>query len=154
MLHIHPELRTEICKPDDIKHYVYAGKSVVTLQSPTNVSHTYYFKRPDISAGFPPDVLFVYVIHEGQTLFYLGMIEQGKFRVTKASRFLPDTPVVIGVHRILKMCSFYDYQMKLYHEGTCGRCGRKLTGATSRERGIGPSCFKKLYGNKTSKSIK
>lgn len=34
--------------------------------------------------------------------------------------------------------------VQVYHEGTCGRCGRKLTTPESVSRGIGPECIKHL----------
>lgn len=33
---------------------------------------------------------------------------------------------------------------EVWHEGTCGRCGRALTDPTSIENGIGPECIKKM----------
>ncbi len=31
----------------------------------------------------------------------------------------------------------------MHDEGTCMRCGRKITDKLSLERGLGPSCYKK-----------
>lgn len=37
-------------------------------------------------------------------------------------------------------------KMKMYHEGRCGRCGRKLTVPESIESGYGPECITKIFG--------
>ena len=34
--------------------------------------------------------------------------------------------------------------LEIWHEGRCGRCGRKLTVPSSIESGIGPECASKL----------
>lgn len=34
--------------------------------------------------------------------------------------------------------------LHVYHEGTCGKCGRKLTTPESIERGLGPECCKEV----------
>lgn len=31
----------------------------------------------------------------------------------------------------------------------CNRCGRRLKGAKSKERGYGPVCYSKIYGTET-----
>jgi hypothetical protein len=37
-------------------------------------------------------------------------------------------------------------QVTVYHDGTCGRCGRDLTDPLSVSRGIGPECWEKMAG--------
>ena len=128
-----------------IRDYIYGGKGIVTLRSPTGVHHTYYFKRPTDRYNFPDDVLFVYALHNKTQHFYVGMIENNQFRLTKCSRFGEHTPIVKGVRYILKMM-FHDIDtpMKLYHEGVCSICGRKLTNPKSLDTGIGPKC-RRIY---------
>ncbi len=40
-------------------------------------------------------------------------------------------------------------QLEVWHEGCCGKCGRKLTDAESIARGIGPECYGKMSWNST-----
>lgn len=35
-------------------------------------------------------------------------------------------------------------KLYVYHEGKCGKCGRKLTTPESIERGLGPECYKEI----------
>lgn len=140
---MYSDQRYELSKPIYIKNYIEGGSGVVTLLSPSGVSHTYYFKRPKNPSEFPDDVIFVYAVHQEHKLFYIGMLESGIFRLTRHSRFLNDTPIVKGVRYILKMANAdIDTPMRIYHEGCCCRCGRKLTSDKSRLTGIGPKCAK------------
>lgn len=131
-----------------LNQYIYGGRAVVTLESPSGQKHTYVYAIPKNSESFPPDVRFVYALHDGVKEFYIGMIEMDKFRLTRNSRFLPDTDIVKGAQYIENLRhaqTFLDKSpMKIYHEGICSRCGRKLIDPKSIERGFGPKCRKKV----------
>lgn len=143
MIHLYEEERGVLTDPKLIKQYIMGGKGILTLESPSGKHHTYYFKKPRNEDCFPKDVIFVYCLHEGSELFYVGMIEQGKFRLTQSSRFLFDSEIVKGAKYIMKMASSCNdgRPMKLYHEGMCCRCGRRLTNPDSIKRGIGRKCL-------------
>lgn len=146
MFKIYPEFRYQLTDPRVIWNYIYAGNGVMTLESPSGKSHTYVFQKPRNRNTFPEDVRFVYALHEGSQLFYVGMIEADSFRLTQNSRFLYDTEIVRGARYIWNMAHHTtDGRMKLYHEGVCGRCGRKLTTENSRKVGIGRKCQKLIY---------
>lgn len=138
------------CKLDDcktIREYCLGGRGVVTLLSPkTGVHHTYYFQRPRNRDSFPEDVRFVYAVHDGNKLFYIGMIEMGRFRLTRNSRFTDYNEITKGARYIMKMMNDPKYltNMELYHEGVCSVCGRPLTSPKSLKTGIGPRCRKYL----------
>lgn len=142
MLKIYHENSCKLSDSSCIRNYIYGGKGIVTLLSPSGDHHTYMFKKPLNEDVFPDDVLFVYAVHDKSKLFYIGMIEQGKFRLTKASRFLNDTPIVKGARYIMRMMNEPDLNtpMELYHEGMCSICGRPLTNPKSIKLGIGPKC--------------
>lgn len=144
-MYIYSDSRHQLIGKEVIREYLMGGKGVVTLESPSGVSHTYCYFKPKDSSVFPEDVRFVYALHDGRKLFYIGMIEGGVFRLTHHSRFLPDTEIVRGAKYIEKMMNRdFDTPMKLYHEGVCARCGRKLSSGKSLETGIGPKCRKLL----------
>ena len=133
---------------ETIRNYIFGGRGVVTLKSPTGVHHSYIFKKPRNEDQFPDDVYFVYALHNGDKLFYVGMIENCRFRLTRSSRFLNDTDIVKGARYIMKMAFIENLntQMELYHEGVCSVCGRPLTNPKSIETGIGPRCRRRLNG--------
>lgn len=146
MYKTYPEYSHELVGSERIKNYIYGGKAVVTLKSPSGVHHTYVFEKPLEPTQFPNDVIFVYALHGKGTQFYIGMIENEKFRLTKHSRFINDAPIVKGARYIMRMIHYPNLKtpMKLYHEGTCSVCGRPLTHPKSLEFGMGYKCRKHL----------
>lgn len=138
----YPESSSRLDTCEKIRDYIFGGRGIVTLKSPTGVHHSYVFQRPKELNQFPDDVLFVYALHEGKQLFYVGMIENGTFRLTHHSRFLPNTPIVRGARYIMRMATEENLNtpMELYHEGVCAVCGRKLTSPRSILSGVGPRC--------------
>lgn len=148
MYNIYPE-NAEVMKDRDIiNNYIHGGRGIVDLISPSDNKHTYAFLKPKNPSIFPDDVVFVYAYHEYSKLFYIGMIEDGKFRLTRHSRFLVDTEIVKGAIYINKMATIPEFaeksQMTLKHLGMCARCGRPLSDEKSLKEGIGKKCKKKL----------
>lgn len=142
---------------EDIKAYILAGRGVVTLRSPTNVEHTYVFRRPDSDSDFPDDIVFVYAAHiedDGNAkLFYIGMIEGEHFRLTRSSRFLPDTSIVRGAKYLINKMPYTEYsRMIAYHNGVCGRCGRRLDSADGMKHGFGKKCASRIKGSSNEHS--
>lgn len=148
MFKVYPDSSQQFKSSELITNYIYGGRGIMKLESPSGTHHYYMFQKPADRDAFPDDVVFVYAIHNFEKKFYLGMIEQGKFRLTRNSRFLPDTDIVKGAFYIMKMS--YSQQlvdktpMKLSHMGMCARCGRELTTDKSIHNGIGPKCRKRL----------
>lgn len=133
-----------------LNQYIMGGQAVVTLESPKGTKHTYVYAVPKNSESFPSDVRFVYALHDGKKQLYIGMIELDKFRLTKNSRFLPDTDIVKGATYIEHMRHDQNFieksPMKIYHEGICARCGRQLKDEKSIAIGFGRKCMKRLKG--------
>ena len=148
MFKVYPESLKQFQSSELITDYIYGGRGIMKLESPSGVHHYYMFQKPADRDAFPDDVVFVYAIHDFEKKFYIGMIEQGKFRLTRNSRFLPDTDIVKGAFYIMKMAKsqllVLTTPMKLSHMGMCARCGRELTTEKSIQSGIGPKCRKRL----------
>lgn len=74
---------------------------------------------------------------------YLGMLESERFRLTRASKMTPDSAPVRAfdffVHNVIQL-EREPGALEIWHEGRCGRCGRKLTVPESIAAGIGPEC--------------
>ena len=148
MFKVYPDSSKQFESSELITDYIYGGRGIMKLESPSGVHHYYMFKKPADRDAFPDDVIFVYAIHDFEKAFDIGMIEQGKFRLTRNSRFLPDTDIVKGAFYIMKMAASQALVDKtlmiLSHMGMCARCGRELTTDKSIESGIGPKCRKRL----------
>ena len=131
----------------NLSKYLYAGKGCIELTSPSGKYHDYLFSKPS-SRYFPDDVIFVFAIHNDETVFYIGMIECGIFRLTKNSRFLEDTEIVRGARYIFELSKseerFRASKMKILHLGVCGRCGRLIQNTSKSYEGFGYKCYRKL----------
>lgn len=133
-----------------LNNYILGGRGVVTLESPSGQKHTYVYATPKNSESFPEDVRFVYALHDGIKELYIGMIELDMFRLTRHSRFLPDTDIVKGARYIENLRHSQNFMsrspMKIYHEGICARCGRQLKDSKSIQLGFGRRCKKIVRG--------
>lgn len=148
MYKTYEDSKTKLNLINRIHSYIHGGRGILTLEAPSGNSHSYAFYRPLNSSSFPDDIVFVYAAHDNTKLFYIGMIENDQFRLTAHSRFLEDTDIVKGAKYIVRMSRDQNLcnktPMKLYHEGMCARCGRKLETDKSKELGFGPKCIKKI----------
>lgn len=157
MIKMYPHNSTRLTSCEDIRNYIYGGRGIVKLESPSGDYHFYMFEKPVETDVFPEDVIFVYAIHEQEKKFYLGMIEDDKFRLTRHSRFLPDTDIVKGAYFIMKMMKSQQLidntPMRIYHTGICARCGRKLESPDALKYGIGRKCRKILGHVETKRTV-
>ena len=133
-----------------IKTYCMSGNAIVTLTSPSGVHYTYYIRAPwqDDKESFNEDIRFVYCLgNEGRWVYLGGLYKNGTlFRSTYNSRISETSESFKGMKYLVKMMNRdFDTPMVVQHEGSCGRCGRRLTDPVSIERGIGPKCINFVY---------
>lgn len=155
-IRIFPEQSIIFTSQKTLYRYLYGGHAIVTLSSPSGVKHVYSYEAPINRHQFPDDVIFVYAVHfEDDDLnnceckkFYLGMIENDNFRMTRNSRFLYESPIIQGVFYIEKLRKSQEFlsqsRMTISHNGTCARCGSKISSDKSRIQGFGRACYKKF----------
>lgn len=129
-----------------LSEFIHGSQAQLVLVGPAGTAHCYRFARPRNVNDFPPDVRFVFAIHEDKK-FYLGMLEEDKFRCTQNSRFDEDCDVVKGAKYIVKLSHNQNLltwtAMKLYQSGKCARCGRPLNSEFGILHGFGKSCWRK-----------
>jgi hypothetical protein len=131
---------------ENIKKYLFAGKSTITIQSTETGKHyTYKVKKHK-----EKDMFFVSVLsgsnNESDYIYMATIFEGGKLRLTKKSRANESTTSYIAFNWFYRNLLFHDENINMlnvYHNGTCGRCGRKLTTPESIEYGLGPTCRNK-----------
>ena len=135
--------RNQILDPDKAKTFLKAGRAIITLQSEVTGNHYTY----RLTQSNDKRVIFVSVLTEGDRYQYAGLLDNCRIRITKRSKYLPDSIVIkafnyfgdrLRINRIPK-------NLTVMHSGRCGRCGRSLTHPDSVHSGIGPEC-KKLIG--------
>lgn len=123
--------------------YVQAGNARVTLRSMrTGNRFTYRIRESEDGRVF-----FVSLLtgSDNESSYqYLGIIKNGEFTRTAKSRTGEDAPG----HRAFAWAwgrlraGNLPAELEIWHEGSCGRCGRTLTVPESIEHGFGPECIK------------
>lgn len=139
-----PDEKYRITDAGMLQEFLCGGQAELTLVGPAGTAHKYLFARPKNSDDFPPDIRFVYVIHEDKR-FYIGMLEQGVFRCTAHSKFDESCECVKGARYIVLLSNnqilLNTTKMKLYQSGKCARCGRELDSDNAIKIGFGKKCW-------------
>lgn len=139
----------EISAPREVSDplaFVTGGKAFFTLRSvKTGVRYTYRVTQNEKGGWF---VSLLDGPDNWSNYKYIGFIGQSdrRFRVTAKST-LPatSTPVRAFTWTWERLSSGRSIEgVEVWHEGKCGRCGRKLTVPESIQTGFGPECATKL----------
>ncbi len=131
----------------DAKAYAFAGNATITLQSLKTEKHfTFKVKQAEVdlhSTRAPIPTYFVNLLCDGSAddgaFRYLGLVQNGQFRLTRNSKAGIDAPSVKAFAFFMKLTDLHK-DLVVRHEVRCGRCGRTLTVPESIDRGIGPEC--------------
>lgn len=127
--------------------FIFAGNSSSTfINSSTQNRFTYSVRQKKDSSIF-----FVSVLTSPDIYTYIGLVIEGQFihgKKSVISSGAQSVKVFNYVIERLKANRLPDF-VEVWHEGRCGKCGRKLTVPTSIANGIGPECI-----NSISKSEK
>jgi len=141
-------MRVKIEEWFDIVCFILGGNATVTFKSTKTGTHfTYKIRRAKDG-----NVHFVSVLSgpdNTSDFRYIGCIfpegsKGGVFRHTKKSTVSPDAnsfkAFAWSWHNILHGNGSVPDTIEVYHEGRCGKCGRKLTTPESIKCGLGPVC--------------
>lgn len=128
------------------KQFALAGNATITLESEnTNNRFTYSIKRCENRE----DLYFVKLLrgpNNEEDYTYIGYyIEGDKFLPNKKYKEIPKETWPASMRAIRYFFDKIDdlpEKLHVYHEGRCGRCGRKLTTPESIKLGFGPECMK------------
>lgn len=130
-----------------IRRFLEAGNATFTLVSRRSGERfTYKVRQPN---GCP--VRFVSLLrgadNEGD-YSYLGFVRDGAYyhggRKARIGREAPSARAFAWFHARLYGDGLPAEQIEFWHEGRCGRCGRKLTVPASIEIGLGPDCAERM----------
>ncbi len=137
--------------PNAILAFMTAGKATLTFVSlKTDERFTYKVRMAPKAKPTDEDCWFVSLLNGPDNYLnyaYIGIIKRGAdhrlfFKWTSKSRVGETALSVKGFKWALVY--FADGRMpanlEVWHEGKCGRCGRKLTVPTSIQSGFGPEC--------------
>jgi len=135
-----------------VEAYMMAGNATFTLRSQaTGTRFTYKVRKSKPQPG-RDQVWFVSLLtgEDNENSFtYMGLISTDgcHFRHTNASTISTSAPsfkAFSWFFNTLKAKRTLHPSLEIWHDGRCGRCGRKLTVPESVAAGIGPECASKM----------
>jgi hypothetical protein len=135
---------------DQIRDFALAGNAYFTIRSAvTGTRFTYRVRRRDDGRG---TIWFVSVLTGPGHYEYIGQIRGPTCGSVPAydhgrrARISWRAPGAYGFawfwHQMRLQTHGGLSKLEVWHEGRCGRCGRRLTVPESVGRGIGPECIK------------
>ena len=122
--------------------FMFAGKSIITfLNSQSGNRFTFKVKQAKDS-----NLFFVSVLTSPDTYTYIGTCVEGNYKHGKKSSITKDAQSVKVFEFMLNRLKTDDLPdfLEVWHEGHCGKCGKRLTVPSSILNGLGPECIKKL----------
>ena len=137
---------------ETLHSFLWAGNATFTLVSKASQCR-YTFNIHKSKFTGVTDNYFVSVLNGPNNKYdylYLGMINPTfqTLRLTKGSKVSKEAPSYIAFSWFIRLLFSNPERLfalaTIWHEGKCGRCGRKLTVPSSIEAGIGPECASKL----------
>jgi hypothetical protein len=139
----------QIKEMEKIEQFILSGKAVFTIiNKETGNRFTYKVNRKEFD---DQQVLWFVNLLTGpdniSNYTYMGTIHRGVFKATTKSKH-PDSTSFKAFHWFWNKLTMHELdkfpQFAFYHEGRCGRCGRRLTVPESIESGYGPECINKI----------
>jgi hypothetical protein len=141
-------MSASIQDPAHALRFLLAGNAHATfVSSKTAVRFTYRVTKNESPATVTAPSHFVSVLTGPDHYEYLGFIYEGskvyvhgqRSRVNESTPSARAFPWVWG--RLVQ--GRVPKTVEVYHEGRCGRCGRRLTTPESVTQGLGPECAKR-----------
>ena len=143
-------MSTPFTSAQDVRKFVLGGNARFTIESAaTGTRFTYKVVATDDAPGAKPGVFFVSLLSgpDNESDYqYVGIIPQDdplSFRLTMKSRVGEGAPSVIAFKWFWWQIGQgrLPASLRVWHEGSCGRCGRTLTVPESIASGFGPECI-------------
>lgn len=141
---------------ENILEFMFAGRSTFTVYNEVTDSRMTFKieKLPDRKKQNKndPNIWFIkYFTGTDNYKHYsfLGSVKvvdktKLEYKHSRKSKFEPDARPVLSFMWLLDNHDKLPEEIHFYHEGICGRCGRKLTVPESVESGYGPECWKMI----------
>lgn len=125
------------------KEFIKAGKAIFTIQN-ENTGNRFTYK---VKQAKSDPVWFVSILNgadNNSNYAYIGTIFNTNFRWTQKSKVSQESTGFKSFAWFLRNVEALPENVKVHHEGRCGRCGRRLTVPESIKSGIGPECAKRV----------
>jgi hypothetical protein len=146
--------RQRMTSTEAVRFYLEGGKATLTLVSKhTGRRFTYRFSRP-VEQQDKPRPIWISVLtgadNESSYTFACTVWPEdfSALRFSAKSRITQEAPSIKMLAWFMRLLYHTDSakhfslfsQAEVWHEGRCGRCGRKLTVPESVASGFGPEC--------------
>lgn len=129
----------------DALDFIFAGKAHVTFLN-TKTDNRFTFK---VKKHKKDDIFFISVLTGGSEYSFIGSVKNG-YKHSKKSAIGSDAQSVKVFQFVidkLKSNTLPEF-IEVWHEGCCGRCGRRLTVPDSIVTGFGPECVRLVKRSK------
>jgi hypothetical protein len=152
----HNEMAGEFSDPTAIRRFLLAGNAMITIEAKKSRKRfTFRFSRPDESearASGRERPIWVSLLSgpdNSADYAYLGTIwpdgQAWRYAHGRKSRVAEDAPGALAIRWFVALlqrdpAKLFE-QAGVWHEGRCGRCGRRLTVPESIASGFGPECI-------------
>ena len=134
-------MKGSILSHQDALKFILAGNATATfLNTKTQKRFTFKVTLSKKNQNFH----FVKVLTSPDVYQYIGSISYGVFKHSDKSKIdIESQSVRVFNYVFTKLLNktLEDF-IEIYHEGKCGKCGRKLTVPESITSGYGPECVK------------
>ncbi len=134
----------------DILRFILAGNATFTLRSlRTGVRYTYKLSLIERSSKPAYFVKLLGGPNNVDDFRYMGVLDRQEplnVRSTANSKVSRDAPSFVALRWFMARLNggLIPPELEVWHEGTCGRCGQKLTVPESIAAGIGPDCAEQM----------
>ena len=130
--------------PGVTTRFMLSGRAYVTFESQRTGTHFTYRVAANKKKGGTAPTHFVGVLTRPDTYTYLGCIFEGtKYvhgRKSPIGHDAPSAKAFAWCWDKLMIKRAMPESLEVFHEGRCGKCGRRLTDPTSVSVGLGPTC--------------
>lgn len=147
MIHDEHQQHGQLTDPIKARQFIRAGNAIVTFVSRKSGERFTY----KIRASEDGSIHFVSVLNgpdNGGDYVYLGIIRRDVFARTAKSRIDADAKSAVAFKWVWQQIAAgrMPGSLEIWHEGACGRCGRRLTVPSSVASGYGPECITMVGG--------
>lgn len=145
---------------ENAKDYILAGNATVTLVSKKTGTRFTYKIRVGKNAGDPHFIRLLTGPDNTRSYSYMGRIvnQESYIHDRKNRAGSANSPAAKGflwvwTKLLARQFKDVDANVEIWHEGKCGKCGRKLTVPESIATGIGPVCAGKSQPTTRSHNV-
>jgi len=136
---------------DAVWAFIFAGKAIFTVESPSGLHRTFKVVKVQ-GEGYDKPIWTVMVLvgpdnntNYRNIGYIVGDPSERRVYFKGNAAYEPNHSLLQSFIWVLRRADVANFTAKLgtakvFHEGRCGKCGRRLTVPGSVSRGLGPQC--------------